>query len=142
MPDRFEGKGSCLCGAISFTAENMSKSVGACHCDMCRKWGGGPFMEVNCGSNVSFTGEEYISIFDSSNWAVRGFCKKCGTHLFYKLKDGDQHMMPVGLFDEDKDLVFDSQVFIDKKPHYYSFANATKDQTGAELFAEIASLKE
>lgn len=138
MSDSFKGKGSCLCGSISFTTNNMSKSVGACHCDMCRKWGGGPFMEVNCGAEVSFSGDEYLSVFNSSDWAERGFCKKCGTHLFYRLKDGNQHMVPVGLFDKDKDLIFDHQVFIDEKPAYYSFTNTTSNKTGAELFAEFA----
>lgn len=99
-------------------------------------------MEVNCGSNISFSGEENISIFASSDWAERGFCKQCGTHLFYKLKEGNQHMVPVGLFDEDRGLVFDKQVFIDEKPHYYSFANTTEDLTGAELFAKFAPPEE
>ena len=53
MSDVTEGKGSCLCGAVRFTAKNMSKEVGACHCSMCRKWGGGPFMEVDCGAEVT-----------------------------------------------------------------------------------------
>jgi len=35
--------GSCLCGAIRITAINPCKKVGACHCGMFRKWGGGPF---------------------------------------------------------------------------------------------------
>ena len=95
-------------------------------------------MEIDCGSQVSFEGEEHISIFDSSEWADRGFCGKCGSHLFYRLKEGQQYMMPVGLFDDDSDLVFESQVFIDAKPHYYSFDNSTKNMTGEELFAQFA----
>jgi len=27
-----EEKGSCLCGAVHFTAKTMNKNVGACHC--------------------------------------------------------------------------------------------------------------
>ena len=137
-----EGKGSCLCGAIHFTVENMGKKVGACHCSMCRKWGGGPFMEVNCGPNVSFDGEAHITVFDSSRWAERGFCSKWGSHLFYRLKKNNQHMMPVGLFDDDQDLVFNHQVFIDEKPSYYNFAEKTDDMTGAEIFAKFASPSE
>ncbi len=138
MSDNFAGKGLCLCGSVSITVLSLSNSIGACHCGMCRRWGGGPYMEINCGSNVLFEGEENISVFASSDWAERGFCKKCRTHLFYRLKESNQHMVPVGLFDEDKDLVFDSQVFIDEKPAYYSFSNTTSDKTGAEIFAEFA----
>ena len=73
------GKGSCLCGAVHFTAAHCDNHVGACHCNMCRKWGGGPFLEVACGNEVSFEGEDNISVYQSSDWAERGFCKNCGS---------------------------------------------------------------
>lgn len=138
MSDVSVGKGNCLCGAVKITANSMKHNVGACHCDMCRRWGGGPFMEVNCGSDVVFEGEENISVFESSEWAERGFCSKCGTHLFYRLKQGPQYMMPVGLFNNVENLQFDNQVFIDEKPEFYSFSNNTKNLTGAEIFALFA----
>ncbi len=80
MPGTTNGTGSCLCGEVSFTAKNASNSVGACHCSMCRKWGGGPLMVVDCGADVTFKGEENISVFNSSLWAERGYCNKCGSH--------------------------------------------------------------
>ena len=138
MSDITERHGACLCGAVTVVAGEAGNSVGACHCKMCRRWGGGPFMELACGSAVSFGGEETVSVFDSSAWAERGFCGKCGTHLFYRLKETGQHMIPVGLFDNDEDLVFESQVFIDEKPAFYSFADETTKMTGAELFAKFA----
>ncbi len=95
-------------------------------------------MEVNCGSDVSFSNEENVKIFDSSEWAERGFCSSCGTHLFYRLKQNREHFVPVGLFDDNEDLVFKTQVFIDEKPSFYSFSNKTNDMTGAELFAKLA----
>ena len=138
MSDVSIGKGNCLCGAVQLTANTMQHKVGACHCDMCRRWGCGPFMEVNCGSDVSFEGEDNISVFESSDWAERGFCSQCGTHLFYRLKQGPQYMVPVGLFNNADNLVFDNQVFIDEKPPFYSFSNTTKNLTGAEIFALFA----
>jgi len=95
-------------------------------------------MEMSCGSDVTIDGEDFVSVYDSSEWAERGFCRKCGTHLFYRLKEGQQHMVPVGLFEDDADLVFESQVFIDSKPGFYEFTNKTQDMTGAELFAKYA----
>ncbi len=138
MSDVIEGSGSCLCGATRIAAKNVSKNVGACHCSTCRKWGGGPLMAVDCGTDVSFEGEENISVFDSSKWAERGFCNKCGSHLFYRLKESKQYIMAVGLFDDDKLFVFDHQVFIDEKPSFYRFENETNDMTGAEMFAKYA----
>lgn len=132
-------QGHCLCGSVTITAAHSGNDVGACHCHMCRRWGGGPFLELNCGSEVVIDGNEHVTVFNSSAWADRGFCSKCGTHLFYRLKDADEYMVPVGLFDKDAGLVFDHQVFIDEKPSYYSFANSTLEMTGAEVFAKFGS---
>lgn len=130
-----EMRGACLCGAVTVKATPENHHVGACHCTMCRRWGGGPFMEVDCGTQIVFTGADSISVFNSSEWAERGFCKTCGTHLFYRLKENQQHMVPVGLFDPVADLSFEGQVFIDEKPHYYSFAEKTENFTGEQVFA-------
>jgi hypothetical protein len=130
-------KGRCLCGAVNLST-SISDRVAACHCNMCRQWGGGPLLAVECSSNVSFTGEENIGIYQSSEWAERGFCKKCGSHLFYKYKPNNQYYMPVGIFEETEGLIFESQIFIDEKPEYYCFANETKNMTGAEVLEQFA----
>lgn len=139
MSELFEAKGSCLCGAVQFSAKKVGKSVGACHCGMCRKWGGGPLMAVNSGRDVSFEGEENISVYDSSAWAERGFCKRCGSHLFYRLKESGQHIIPAGLFENQDSFIFDNQVFVDRKPPFYSFANDTNDMTEAEVFEKYGA---
>ncbi len=138
MSDKITGTGQCLCASVKILATTMSTQMGACHCGMCRKWGGGPLLAIDCGSEVFFQGEESIGIYKSSDWAERGFCKNCGTHLFYRLKAKDLFILPVGLFDEFEPIVFDHQIFIDKKPHYYCFANTTVEKTEAEVFAEYA----
>jgi hypothetical protein len=40
-------------------------------------------------------------------------------------------MISTGLFNLDGELNFDHQIFIDEKPMYYSFADETKNMTGA-----------
>lgn len=131
--------GACLCGAIKILAKEAPHDVGACHCTMCRRWGGGPFMELACGTEVEIAGADNVSLYSSSDWAERGFCKRCGTHLFYRLKETRQHMVPVGLFDDDEDLTFATQVFVDERPYYYEFANRTSDMTGKEIFEKFGA---
>ncbi len=65
-------------------------------------------MTVDCGTTVRFEGEDYITVYDSSEWAERGFCSKCGTHLYYKLKESGQFIMTVGLFDNEEGFKFDT----------------------------------
>ena len=38
MSDKIKASGSCLCGSVKVTAGKLNTGVGACHCDMCRKW--------------------------------------------------------------------------------------------------------
>jgi len=128
----------CLCGAVQISVSSPAKSVGACHCRMCRRWGGGPLLAVNCGTDVTVEGQQSVGVFASSQWAERGFCTRCGSHLFYRLRHNQQYIIPAGLLDGCDDLVFNGQVFIDEKPGYYAFANETKNMTGAEVFEKYA----
>ena len=138
MESRAEYRGTCLCGAVRVTAKPTSNSIGACHCTMCRKWGGGPLFAVECESEVDFEGAEHISTFSSSEWAERGFCQKCGTHLFYRLKQEGHFAIPVGLFDGADQWQLTEQIFIEQKPSFYSFAEKTKNLTGEEAFAQYS----
>lgn len=107
MSEHSTETGHCLCGLVTFKAPRANHSVNACHCDMCRRWGGGVFMARGCDREVEFSGVEHIEVFDSSAWAERGFCKRCGSHLFYRLKDSGEYEVPAGLFDSmPKDLSF------------------------------------
>jgi hypothetical protein len=109
---------------------------------MCRKWGGGPLLAVECGTDVQIVGEAHVSAYDSSEWAQRGFCNRCGTHLFYRLKGNNEYVVPIGVFDDRPEISFKSQIFIDEKPEYYDFANETSFMTGAEVFAKYAPSEE
>ncbi len=96
-------------------------------------------MAVNSGTDVTFEGEENIAVYNSSTWAERGFCKQCGSHLFYRLKESGQHIMPAGLFENQDSFIFRNQVFLDRKPSFYSFANETNDMTEAEVFEKYGA---
>mgnify|MGYP001054908456 CR=1 FL=1 len=134
---KISAKGQCLCGAVS-VAGQVEQKVGVCHCSMCRQWVGGPFLAVDAGTELTITGEQNVERFSSSDWAERAFCKKCGSALFYRLKQNNQHIVSAGLFGVSSDFTLDHQIFIDEKPHYYSFANQTHNMTGAEVFAQFA----
>ncbi len=129
--------GACLCGAVKVSGEAKAADVAACHCDTCRRWSSGPYMEVTC-EQVQFDGEENVRRFRSSEWAERGFCKECGTNLFYHIIGADDYQLSVGLLDDQSKLQFALQVFTDSKPAFYEFANKTEMMTGAEVAAKFA----
>ena len=137
MENKMIARGTCLCGTVTISAIDMSKSLYACHCTMCTKWGGGPWQAVKC-VDVAFTGIEHIKIYESSAWAERGFCLRCGNHLFYKLKRNGRYYISIGLLDECEKVGLDKQMFIDQKPEYYCFANETEELTAAEIYVKYA----
>lgn len=132
-----EKSGQCLCGAVNFKATPKSDEMGVCHCGMCQRWAGGVFMAVSCGDTVSVNDDSELGVYVSSEWGERCFCKKCGTTLFWRMRDGSNTSVAVPAFDDTSGLDFKSEIFIDEKPAYYAFANNTKKQTSAEMFAEL-----
>jgi hypothetical protein len=129
--------GKCLCGSIEMSVDLSNNQVAVCHCSMCRKWSGGPMMAVESSGSVEFNNPSLISKYQSSEWAERGFCSKCGTHLFYLLIPNNQYHLPVGLLDNNSEYALTHQIFIDEKPDYYNFTNETHNMTGAEVFAHF-----
>ena len=130
-------KGFCLCGAVSITARD-NPEMSACHCSMCRRWGGGPFLTVHAGADVQISGAHRIKVYRSSDWAERAFCDTCGTHLYYRLVPANEYVLPMGLFQDGPQFRFHEQIFVDEKPGTYDFANDTPKLTGAEVFAKFA----
>ncbi|MDP7321547.1 MAG: GFA family protein [Bacteriovoracaceae bacterium] len=132
-------KGSCLCRAVSFSFDLKNKDFDACHCSMCRQWGGGPALAVKSEGNIDFLGEEHITVYSSSAWAERGFCKFCGSHLFYRLKDKKHNFcnFQLGTIENNEDFKFVSQIYIDAKPANYSFSNETKRMTEKEILEDF-----
>jgi len=130
--------GQCLCGNVRIKATLSDPKVGACHCDICRTWGGGPLLALDGGTEVQIEGADCVTTFASSPWAERAFCSKCGAHLFIRVNQSGRYILPVGLFPNRAGLVFDHQIFIERKPDFYSFANETTCMTGDEVFGKHA----
>lgn len=129
--------GHCLCGAARFTAEVERREMDACHCSMCRRWGGGPATTV-FATALTFEDETPVGLFVSSDWAERGFCKACGTGLFWRTRDGKMLTVNAQAFDPPLDYPLTVEIYIDHKPENYAFANDTTKMTQAQVEAMIA----
>ena len=130
-------EGQCLCGAVTVRATPVRPHVEACHCTMCRRWGGIAFLGVQCGSNVEIDGEAHVVRYRSSDWAERGFCGRCGSSLFYRYLPLDNYGFLAGLFPDDAFLPLNEEIFIDEKPAYYAFDADSEKLTGPEVLAKF-----
>ena len=123
--------GKCLCGAVTFTADEVKPDIIACHCRMCQRVSGGIFVTAPAWQ-LKFDGEEHIRKYRSSEWAERAFCDECGTHLYYRVLDSDEYDVCVGVFDDQSEFVLSSELFIDRKPDAYALAGDHPRLTEAE----------
>jgi hypothetical protein len=80
--------GGCQCGAVRYRID--AAPVGnICHCRMCQKASGGPFMAFGGVPTESFVVTRgALAIFQSSDIAERGICSACGTPLAYRVLGG------------------------------------------------------
>ena len=88
--------GGCQCGAVRFRASGYV-DASICHCRMCQKQFGSFFAPLATFEQVAWTRGER-GRFRSSNIAVRGFCRDCGTPLTYE-PDGGRVAIAVGALD-------------------------------------------
>lgn len=130
-------QGQCLCGSVKLEAEISETGIHACHCSICRRWSGGsPLFALNADA-VEIHGSDNISVYDSSEWADRGFCAKCGSNLYYRLKEPNQYIVCAGLFEDQSVFKLEGEIYVDECPGGYAFAGDHPRLTGEEFLASI-----
>ena len=132
-----------MCGAVQFTATDVPADFGTCHCKMCQQWAGSALLAVSIPQdNVHWTGTDAIATIQSSDWAERAWCSKCGTGLWYRVTADGPHKgkfeIPLGLFDDPSGFEMTREIFIDRKPDAFSFEGARERLTEAQVFALYA----
>ncbi len=133
-------EGRCLCGAVSFTIQDLRKDYGTCHCKMCQRWAGSALLAVTVeDAQIRFEGEDHIGRFQSSDWAERAFCTTCGTGLWYRVTIPGPHQgeyeIPIGLLDNSNGLEMTREIFIDLKPDAFAFDGDREQLTEAQVLA-------
>jgi hypothetical protein len=136
MAERIEGR--CLCGSVKFNTGEIHH-LDVCHCAICQRWTGGPFVGADFrNGDVVVTEDEGLTWYASSDWAKRGFCKTCGSSLFYRLNDApDFWAICGGSLSLPDGMTIHQEIFIDEKPDYYSLAGDQPKLTGAEFMKTL-----
>lgn len=78
-------KGHCFCRELRYEAGGSPCRATNCHCRMCRRASGAPFVTwftVPAGEFRFVSGEP--TTFKSSEHGIRTFCPRCGTHLTFQ----------------------------------------------------------
>ncbi|KPN71937.1 GFA family protein [Neisseria sp. 83E34] len=76
-------KGSCLCDAVQYEADEV-QFIQFCHCRTCQIQQGAPYIAGGAVKREHFRwiqGEDKLSAYESSPGKHRRFCSICGTML-------------------------------------------------------------
>ncbi|WP_296718438.1 GFA family protein [Erythrobacter sp.] len=127
--------GHCLCSAVTIRVTAMRTEVDICHCAMCQRWGGAFYAGVK-GEDAEVSGEEAITVYQSSAWAERAFCSTCGSNLWYRFLPTGGRSFLAGLFDLPAGFGIEQQIFVDEKPDWYDIAQESPMLTGEQVVAD------
>lgn len=125
--------GTCLCGMVKVQLVDASTDVGVCHCARCRRWNSGPWMSLQ-SSKASVSGDSLV-VYRSSAFAERGFCGRCGTHIFHRPQDGHELAVSAGMFPS-ANLQIAREICFDEKPPFYEFVAKSEQRSSASLARE------
>ena len=83
--------GRCLCGGIGFTVRGPLRDVFDCHCHRCRRWTGHHMAATAAAvADLALEGEEQLAWFAPDEHAAYGFCRTCGSSLFWRAADAPE----------------------------------------------------
>ena len=92
--------GGCQCGAVRYHATEMLDNSHICHCRMCQKAMGNIFAALVAAPREAITWTRGTPArFRSSEHVDRGFCRDCGTPLFYDNTEGPRVNFTIGSLD-------------------------------------------
>jgi hypothetical protein len=125
-------KGHCLCGAISFEIEGALRAPSLCHCSQCRRLHGAPGAYTSAPvSAYRIKGEEHLNWHGISHRSEQGFCRLCGSKLFWREVGGKELDVTMGSLDAPTGLKLDRHIWTRSQGDYYEIG-----QDGVPRFAE------
>ena len=113
--------GGCLCGAVRFSATGSLRGVIYCHCSQCRRQSG-HFYAATCVPDAALAveGSDSVTWYRASAGAERGFCRTCGSALFWKRDESSETSLLAGAFDTADGLTGKAHIFVADKGGYYA----------------------
>ncbi len=137
MDPRASLTGGCQCGAIRYRVTATPSGASICHCRMCQKAGGAPFMAFSGVRLADFdVTRGAIATYRSSDVAERGFCAQCGTPLTYRRLGADRISFTLGSLDEPDRAPPTEQICVDARTPWFDTLFTLPASTTQEWLAK------
>jgi len=108
--------GSCLCGAVRYTATGEAQRFYHCHCSRCRKASGtGHASNLFLKGNLSWeSGENQLQSFKlpEAERFTNTFCKICGGRMPRFIEAAGMVFIPAGSLDQEPAIKPQARIFV------------------------------
>jgi len=120
--------GGCLCGAVRYEIRGPLRGVVNCHCSNCRRWHGHHGAYTSAGLDglqlVQDGGLQwYDSVSDETPNVRRGFCRECGSSLFWHPLGQDAIAIAAGSLDAPTGLETIAHLWTSRRGDYYELGD-------------------
>jgi len=125
-----EFTGGCLCGAVRYRAGAPLREVIACHCSQCRRQSGHFAAHTSVPLDRFWLERDTaLTWYRASPAAERGFCRVCGSSLFWKPSDEPRISITAGSLDGPTGLSISHHIFCADKGDYYEIGDGKPQLT-------------
>ena len=112
--------GGCLCEGVRYRITGECRGVINCFCGQCQKTTGHHFAATRVNlDQFEYLSKDTLQWYVSSEKASRGFCNRCGSNLFWQLKDSGTISITAGTVDKPTRLKTTENIFVEDKSDYH-----------------------
>jgi hypothetical protein len=130
-PRQREHSGRCECGAVRYRVRGGMRDVVVCHCGQCqRNHGYAPGYTAARKAELVIEGEENVAWYRSSEAAQRGFCRRCGSSLFWSAEGRDTLSITAGSLNPPTGLKTVLHIMTADRRDYYTIADGVPQVLG------------
>lgn len=118
-------EGGCLCGAVRYVCDGALRQVVFCHCSQCRKQTGLYYAATSVAKAAVQIDDAAAALrwFAASDFARRGFCGTCGSHLFWDPIGGADLSVLAGSFDDPGALTAGYHICVAGRAGFYDISD-------------------
>ena len=122
MNDIVKDSGSCQCGKITFELWDFNPEYSVCHCTECRKWTGSFYACIAAkAGHYKISGAEHITWYIKAQKSEQGFCKHCGSAIFWRENaDAANLDFAIGMLNNLDQLCPKRHIFCQSKANFYN----------------------
>lgn len=116
--------GGCLCGAVRYEVKGPLRDVVNCHCSYCQKQHGGYGPHTKARKvNITLTKTDGLGWYQTSKTARRGFCRECGSGLFWEPYELDATGIIASTLDGQTGLKTMGHIYVSEKSDFYQITD-------------------